>query len=130
MFNSEWFNTLAKPMFTPPAWIFTPAWIILYGMIFVSLLIYTLHVSRCSKIPGYIFFVIQMALNIIWSPIFFGLRNIQAALCIIILLDIFAVLTLTYFLRISKSAALIFTPYVLWLFYATYLNGGYVVLNN
>lgn len=129
MHNIDWFNTLIKPVFSPPSWVFAPAWIILYSMIFVSLLIYTLHRSRVDKLWGYVFFVAQMALNLLWTPVFFGLKNIEGGLVVILLLDIFAILTLISFLRVSKTAFITFLPYVIWLFYATYLNVGFVVLN-
>ena len=129
MYNIDWFNTLIKPVFSPPSWVFAPAWIILYAMIFISLLIYTLRRSRVNKLWGYVFFVVQMALNLLWTPVFFGLKNIEGGLVVILLLDVFAILTLLSFLRVSKSAFIIFLPYVIWLFYATYLNAGFVVLN-
>lgn len=128
MFNTLWFDTLIKPPFNPPAWIFTPVWIILYGMIFVSLLLYTIKPAR-NKMRGYIYFIIQMVLNLAWSPVFFLLHNITLALIIIILMDLFVLLTIKRFFAVSKLAGMILIPYLLWILFATYLNAAFLILN-
>ena len=128
MFDTLWFDTLIKPPFNPPAWIFTPVWIILYGMIFVSLLLYTIKPAR-NKMRGYIYFIIQMVLNLAWSPVFFLLHNITLALIIIILMDLFVILTIKRFYTVSKFAGMMLIPYFLWILFATYLNTAFLILN-
>ena len=129
MFNSLWYQNLTRPPFAPPNWIFAPVWTILYITIFVALFLYILKKTDDKKVNGYIFFSIQIILNLAWSPIFFLAKNIMAAFIIIILLDIFAFLTFKKFYFISKFAGLILLPYLFWIFFATYLNFGYLILN-
>ena len=128
MYNSIWYENLVKPPFASPDWVFFPVWIILYITIFVSLVLYTVKPAY-DKTLGYIFFCIQMLLNIIWSPAFFVLKNPLLALFIVILLNISIILTIYRFYKVSKTAAIIMIPYLLWTLFATYLNFGYLVLN-
>lgn len=124
MYDSLWYANLPKPLLMPPNWLFAPVWFILYLMIFLSLLIYTTTKTRHSKILGYIYFIIQMLLNIIWSPIFFLMKNVGLALLVIIFLDIFVYLTIIKFYEVSKISAKILYPYFLWILFATYLNAA------
>lgn len=130
MYNSIWFNSLTKPVFNPPAKIFPPVWTILYILIFISLALFIFAKSDFSKRKGYVLFAIQMLLNLLWSPVFFLMQNIGLALFIIILLDIFVLLTAKNFYKISKPAGILLFPYLLWISFATYLNIAYFVLNN
>lgn len=128
MFKTLWYKTLIKPAFAPPDWIFTPAWAFLYSLIAVSLVIY-IKTQAENKILGYMFFGIQLLLNFLWTPAFFGLQNMRLGLFVIILLDIFVILTIWKFYSVSKLAAILLIPYLLWIIFATYLNIGYLVLN-
>jgi tryptophan-rich sensory protein len=128
MYKSVWYNSLTKPVFAPPDWLFTPAWMLLYLLIFISLIVYITSEGENKK-SGYIYFAIQIILNFIWSPVFFLLKNIFLALVVILLLDIFVVLTIKKFYSVSKIAAWLLIPYLVWILYATYLNLGYFVLN-
>ncbi len=128
MFNSVWYNNLTKPLFSPPKFLFAPVWSILYLTIIISIILFFKEKNE-DKFFGYLYFSLQVFLNLIWSPIFFGLKNISLALLIIILLDIFVFLNIKEFYRISKISGLILIPYFIWILYATYLNFGYFVLN-
>jgi len=127
--NLNWYNTLNKPFFTPPAKIFMPAWIILYILIFTSLILYMNVKTFENKTPGYIAFIIQLILNLSWSPVFFGMNNIELSFAIIVLLLIAIIFTIIFFYRISKIAAMLLIPYLLWVIFATYLNFGIMKLN-
>ena len=129
IFNSKWYSSLIKPYLTPPAFIFRPIWSILYFLIFISLIIYILKNSEFNKFRGYLFFGIQMILNGLWSPIFFYFQNMKLALICIILMDVFLILTIKEFYKISKPASLILIPYLVWILFATYLNFGYILVN-
>ncbi|HCB11156.1 MAG TPA: hypothetical protein DEO94_03235 [Cyanobacteria bacterium UBA11991] len=129
MFNSQCFHTLNKPFLNPPDWVFRPVWIILYATILLSVVIYIFCKNMENKTKGYIFFTLQILLNIIWSPVFFGMKNIALALFIIILLDIFVILTIKEFFKSSKTASALLVPYLLWIIFATYLNLSYLLLN-
>ncbi len=128
MYKSVWYNSLTKPVFAPPDWLFTPAWMLLYLLIFISLIVYITSEGENKK-SGYIYFAIQIILNFIWSPVFFLLKNIFLAFVVILLLDIFVILTIKKFYSVSKIAAWLLIPYLVWILYATYLNLGYFVLN-
>ena len=129
MYNSVWFNSLTKPFLNPPSKIFPPVWTILYALIFVSLALFIFAKSDNSKRKGYIFFTVQILLNLLWSPVFFLRHNIGLALFIVILLDIFVILTIRNFYKSSKLAAILLIPYLLWIIFATYLNFAYYLLN-
>ena len=129
MYDSIWYNNLNRPFLAPPAELFTPVWIILYLTIILALVLYIKKFSIKEKSIGYVFFSIQLFLNLIWSPVFFGLQNIAFALIVIFLLDAFVLLTIKRFYIISKVSAIILFPYFIWILFATYLNIGYLVLN-
>lgn len=128
MFTSSWYYNLTKPPLAPPDWIFPPVWSILYFSILVALLLYLFKPAQNKK-SGYIYFIAQLFLNLLWAPVFFYLKNMFLALIVIILLDIFVILTIKSFYKVSKISGLILIPYLIWILSATYLNIGYLVLN-
>lgn len=129
MFNSLWYYNLIRPRFAPPNSIFAPVWTFLYITIFAALIFYVLRKTDKNKFKGYLFFGIQLILNLLWSPVFFLAQNIGMALVIVILLDLFILLTIKHFYSVSKVSALILLPYLCWVIFATYLNFGYYFLN-
>ena len=128
MFKSVWYYNLLKPPFAPPDWIFVPVWSVLYFTLFLALLLY-IYKPAHNKKSGYIYFSTQLILNLMWTPVFFYLKNIIWALIVLILLDIFLILTIKSFYNVSKISALILIPYLIWILFATYLNIGYLILN-
>lgn len=124
-----WYETLNRPPFTPPAWVFAPAWTILYTMMFVSLFIVIREKTFENKTNAIILFLTQLLFNFLWSPTFFYWHNIKMAFVIIILLLIFLVMTIAFFYRISKLSAFLLIPYLLWICFAIYLNFGFMVMN-
>lgn len=116
-----WYVTLAKPPFNPPSWLFAPVWTILYVLMGISFwLIWKSRSSEKKHAMG--LFIVQLILNGIWSPVFFGARSIGNALAIIVLLWAAIVLTIFVFQKISKPAAWLLVPYILWVSFATVLN--------
>lgn len=128
MFNSNWYFNLVKPYLVPPNWLFRSVWTILYCTILASFILYY-RKSFFNKKTGYIYFSIQLLLNLIWTPVFFGMKNIFLGFVIISLLDIFIFLTIKKFYSVSKISAYLLIPYFLWTLFATYLNIGYLLLN-
>lgn len=128
MFNSIWYENLTRPFLSPPRWVFAPVWGFLYLTIFISFVLYFLKKDK-NKLKGYIYFSIQIILNFLWTPAFFGAKNILLALIIIILLDIFLILTIKNFYPVSKIASILLIPYLIWTLFATYLNFSYFILN-
>ena len=82
-----------------------------------------------KEFMGYTYFILQVILNILWTPSFFILNNPALALIDIIALDIFVLLNIIEFYKISKFSGLLLIPYLLWLLFATYLNAGILILN-
>jgi len=129
MFNSIWFDSLNKPILQPPAWIFSPIWIILYATLIIALIIYSRKISKKSKLVGYILFAVHMSFNILWSPVFFLFHQIEIALFIILIIDITAFFLIKKIFYISKIAGTILIPYFIWIIFATYLNIQFCILN-
>jgi translocator protein len=125
-----WYAGLAKPFFSPPNWVFGPVWIILYALMGISLYILWEQGTQNTKVKLalHVFFV-QLILNAVWSPVFFGAQNIFLALVIILLLWLSILVTMALFFPLSKKAALLLIPYFLWVSFATALNYSLWVLN-
>lgn len=120
----NWYLGLKKSSLTPPSWVFSVVWIILYIMIALSYVVFYM-----SGGLYYIPFYIQMALNLSWTPIFFRLHMSTLAFVILIVLVMSVLWTMYTFYQTSPSAMYLLVPYGLWLCLATYLN-WYIVSNN
>jgi translocator protein len=127
---SSWYAGLKKPFFNPPSWIFAPVWTMLYVLMGVSaFLIWRKGVDK-EKIRNALFaFILQLALNGLWSPAFFGIESALAGLGIIIFLWVAISTTIFLFYRISKPAAFLLLPYILWVSFALVLNAAIFMLN-
>ena len=124
-----WYQTLNKPIFTPPNWIFAPAWISLFILMGISLFMVWRRQDHPQGKIAFIFFFVQLILNIFWSGAFFGLRSLILGLMDIILLWIAILLMILNFLKISKAAGLLLLPYLFWVSFAALLNFSLWVLN-
>lgn len=126
-----WYADLEKPFFSPPNWVFGPVWTTLYFLIGVSLfLIWQSKGNKKEKTTALTYFAIQLVLNLLWTPIFFGLQSPIFGLITILLLVFFIIRTMQSFMKISPIAAWILIPYLLWVSFATLLNASIVFLNN
>ena len=120
---NDWYPTLVKPSFTPPNWIFAPVWALLYVLMGVAAGVvwskgfYHLWVKTALYHFGF-----QLLLNALWSIVFFGLKNPLAALFVILTLLVLIVLTIKWFLVVSRKAALLMIPYLAWVAFASALN--------
>lgn len=126
---STWYATLNKPFFTPPDWLFAPAWTLLYLLMAVALyLVWKLPQSkqRDSAIAVY---AAQLIVNVLWSVGFFGLHNLLLGLALILLMLALIVLTTYEFYKLSKPAAYAMVPYISWVVFATCLNAAVFFLN-
>ncbi len=122
-----WYPKLAKPAFTPPDWLFGPVWTTLYAMMAVSAWLSWRRVGLGHLALG--LFFAQLALNLAWSLLFFGLHWIGVALVDILLLLVLIAATTYAFLVIDRRAGLLFVPYLLWVGYASLLNGAIWLMN-
>ncbi len=127
---SGWYATLAKPVLMSPAWIFAPVWTVLYLMMGIAAFIVwrTGRASR-QKNDALGVFVLQLAVNTMWSIVFFGMRDPGASLITIASLGLAIIATIIAFARISKTAAWLLAPYLAWVIFAAYLNYMIFVLN-
>jgi len=119
---SEWYATLAKPRWTPPAWLFGPVWTVLYAMMAISVWTVWRLRDRHRIAAAVAAFAVQLALNAAWSPLFFGAHNPGAALADILLLLVALVVTIRLFAEKSVVAAWLLVPYILWVSFASVLN--------
>ncbi|MDX0437007.1 tryptophan-rich sensory protein [Sinorhizobium medicae] len=148
-----WYRSLAKPDFTPPDWIFAPAWSLLYIMIGIAGALSFLGRRRAAGLSGdrraagllgdrraaglsgdrraaqWPLWLAQMVLNFLWSPLFFGLHQIAAALVVICLLLASIAAFIIASLRQDGISALLFVPYLAWVAFATLLNGSIFLMN-
>jgi benzodiazapine receptor len=125
-----WYTALAKPPFNPPNWIFAPVWTTLYALMGISAyLVYAKRLKRNKVRKALAVFAGQLLLNTLWSVVFFGAHMILGAAVIIIVLWGMIVATIWLFSRISKAAAYLLVPYILWVSFAAVLNISLYVLN-
>jgi tryptophan-rich sensory protein len=126
---NDWYSTLQQPSFNPPNWVFGPVWTILYLIMGISLYrIWILPVSEDrNKAIG--IFALQMTLNFFWSLIFFRWHLIGFALAEIILMWVMIATMILRFKKLDTAAGLMNVPYLLWVTFASALNGAYFILN-
>lgn len=122
----DWYAQLVKPDFTPPSWIFGPVWSILYILIALAGARTWKRAPRCGAME---FWGVQLILNFLWSPIFFGAHRIRLAFGVIVLLLISIGMFIWCSWKEDRGAALMFLPYLAWVSFAAVLNGSLLVLN-
>jgi tryptophan-rich sensory protein len=124
-----WYNTLVKPALSPPNWIFFPVWTLLYVMMGVSLyLVWRKGFDNNTK-PAIYIFSAQLLLNFLWTFLFFGLKLMLPAFAEIAVLWTMILVTIVRFYKISKEAAYLLIPYIIWVSFASYLNLATFLVN-
>lgn len=125
-----WYVMLTKPVFSPPNWVFGPVWTILYALMGISAYLIWIKGIQNKKIKmALLYFMIQLVFNFLWSFLFFGLHNPLLGLVDIIALWIAIACTIRMFYPLSKRAAYLLIPYILWVSFAGVLNLSIVLLN-
>ena len=124
-----WFSTLNKPSFNPPNYLFGPVWTALYILMGISLYLILQTPKAEIRNTALIIFTIQMILNFSWSFLFFYFKWPGIAFVDIILMWISIVVMIFTFYRISATAAYLQVPYLLWVSFASVLNGAIWYLN-
>ncbi len=127
--ENRWFAALIKPEAQPPGWVFGAAWSVLYALMAVALAI-IVH-ARGAPLRGLAIglFLAQLALNLFWGPLFFGMHQIGSAFWLLLSIFILALATTMVFGRIRNTAAWLMVPYLAWLCFAAILNYQINVLN-
>ncbi len=125
-----WYASLQKPWFNPPNWVFGPVWTLLYILMgSAAYLVYEKGLKNKEVRSALEVFGIQLAFNAAWSIAFFGLRSISGGLVIIALLWLSIVWTMILFWKLSRNAAWLLSPYILWTSFAALLNLSLLFLN-
>ncbi len=120
---STWYATLIKPSFNPPDWIFAPVWTTLFVLMGISLYLVWNKGLQDKKVKTHLLiFGLQLALNVLWSFLFFGLHSPFYAFLEIIILWAAIVLTILNFSKVSRTAGLLLIPYICWVSFAAILN--------
>ena len=125
-----WYAALAKPALNPPSWVFGPVWTTLFALMGIAaFLVWKKGLARRDVRIALGIFIGQLLLNALWSFIFFGLHSPGGALIEIIFLWLAILAALIAFARISRPAAWLLLPYLLWVTFAAYLNIAIFMLN-
>lgn len=126
----SWYQTINKPSWNPPNWVFGPVWTTLYIMMGIALfLVWIEDASEELKKIAIALFSVQLILNFFWSFIFFNLQQPGWALVEIIAMWFFILLTIFAFVQVNKTAAWLLVPYISWVSFATILNYSIWQLN-
>jgi benzodiazapine receptor len=126
----EWYAQLQKPSWNPPSWIFGPAWTALYIMMAIAAWLVWRRGGFATQRLALGVFLLQLLLNALWSPLFFGLRNPALAFVDIVLLWFALLATLLVFWRRSRVAGALLIPYLAWVSFASALNFALWRLNS
>jgi translocator protein len=125
-----WYAGLVKPSWTPPPLVFPIAWTLLYLLMAVSFWrLWSSETRIRERTQAMMLFLIQLALNALWSPVFFGFHGTRAALVVIMALLVAIAATMRAAFRVDRLAAWLLVPYLLWVAYATTINIGVVAMN-
>ena len=125
-----WYPTLKKPRFTPPRQAFGPVWTTLYILMGISVfLVWREGLAAPGVTLAFILFWVQLAFNVAWSAVFFGMRHKGGGLAVIVILWLLILGTIITSFRVNAAAGGLLIPYIVWVSVATYLNAGLWRLN-
>ncbi len=128
---STWYITLIKPEFTPPGSVISAVWIMLFTLMGISLfLVWREGLNRPEVRNVLYIFAAQLIVNVLWSGAFFGLRSPMAGMIVIAVLWALILFTIIRFWPVSRTAAILLFPYILWVSYAAFLNYSIWRLNS
>jgi tryptophan-rich sensory protein len=127
--ESPWFAALTKPATFPPPLAFPIVWTALYALMGLAFALVCAAWGARFRGAAIALFLVQLAINLAWSPVFFALHEIKVALAVILALDVAVLLTAALFWRVRRLAAWLLVPYLLWILFATVLNWQFLELN-
>ena len=126
---STWYQALLKPSWTPPAWVFGPVWLTLYTLMAISAYLIWEKRNKAHADLALKIYAMHLAINALWSIVFFGMQDVAMALLIIIVLWFLIVGMMILFYPIRRAAAWLLAPYLIWVSLAISLNVGILALN-
>ncbi len=118
----EWYASLKKPSWNPPGWIFGPVWTVLYTMMAVAAWLVWRQGGWGKQCKPLLIFLVQLALNALWTPLFFGWHRPGLAFAEIVLLWLAIATTIVVFRPVNRTAMLLLVPYLGWVSFAAALN--------
>lgn len=128
--SSSWYAALEKPDFNPPGWVFGPVWTLLYTLMGIAAWrVFRRGIGVRNVKAALSLFAVQLILNAVWSPVFFGAQRMDIALGIIAALWAVLIATTVLFFRLNRPAGWMLVPYILWVTFATVLNASLLSLN-
>ena len=128
---STWYSSLSKPWWSPPNWLFGPIWTTLYLLMGVALfLVWREGLHRQDVRFAILIFSVQLAINLLWSVVFFSFHALFGSFILVMLLWLAILANIIAFLIISKWAGLLLVPYIIWVSIASYLNYSVYLLNH
>ena len=127
--DNPWFVTLQKPAIYPPPATFGIVWSILYFLMGLAFAMVCAAWGARLRGAAIAAFVVQLLLNLAWSPVFFAMHRIDAALYLLLAIDVMVLVTTVLFYRVRRAAGLLLLPYLAWVLFATVLNFQILQLN-
>lgn len=127
--GNAWFDSLIKPGIYPPPYLFGLVWTLLYAMMGLAFALICSAWGARGRLMAIAAFLVQLALNLAWSPVFFGAHQITGALVLILVLDLAVIVTIALFWRIRMIAGLLLLPYLAWIAFASVLTWEFLKLN-
>jgi tryptophan-rich sensory protein len=127
--NSPWFEALTKPATFPPPVTFGVVWAVLYALMGVAFALVCAAWGARFRTAAIIAFIVQLAVNLAWTPVFFGLHEMVIALAVLLALDVVVLVTAALFRRVRRLAGWLMVPYIAWILFATVLNWQFIQLN-
>lgn len=128
-YDEDWYNSLIKPKFHPPAWVFILVWILIYMLMGIALAFVVVAKFKWVNVFSYLLFIAQLSVNLLWSPVFFEEHNLRKSFLLSALLTLLVFLTMLFFFNVSKLAGILFLPYFIWCIFATILSFEILELN-
>ena len=125
--KEPWYSQLIKSNYNPPDWIFAPVWTTLYLMMTLAIWFFW-HSNKRDMNTVYIYFI-HIVFNTTWSIVFFGLHQIFLALLVLLILILLIIVLIVRFKRVNLASYYLMIPYLLWTFYALFLNFNLMILN-
>ena len=130
--DTKWYKSLKQSPLSPPSWVFPIAWTILYALIIASGFVFlsaTTTISAGVRSLGFFYYCAAWVLNLSWSQIFFRFQRPDLSFIVILAMLAFIALNIRAFYPVSHLAAYLLVPYMLWVSFATYLNGYILIMN-
>ena len=126
--SMEFYNTLNRPAFAPPGWLFPIVWGILYTLMAIAIWL-VMRAEASGRTRLLVLYFVQLAVNLLWPILFFIQQTLGLAFVWLMLLWVLIILLLTGCARISKVSAWLLTPYLLWTTFAAVLNFSIALMN-